>query len=310
MQSAREASDRETSDGEASDRRTSDPETSALMSVRSISCGYEMEHPVIDSITFDVAQGEVVCVLGPNGVGKTTLFKSILGQLPLFSGSVYLDGQDIKKVSQKHLAQTIAYVPQAHVPPFPFLVGDVVAMGRTAHLSLFAMPSTNDDFLAHEALEKLGIADLYARPYTEISGGERQLVLIARALAQQTKMLVMDEPTANLDFGNQVRVLERICDLAADGLAILMTTHFPDHALQCSSKCIVLESPESYTIGRAEKVITSESLRRIYGIEAEVKSFQTLHGIERACLPCVRKGAGETRDFQDSQNSQETQETL
>ncbi len=262
----------------------------SLLEACDVSCGYQADTPIICNINFTVKPGDIVCVLGPNGVGKTTLFKSILGQLPLITGTIQLLGKDISKISHTDIARIIGYVPQAHVPPFPFSVGDVVAMGRTAHLSLFSAPSLDDELIAFEALEKLGISKLYERPYTEISGGERQLVLIARALAQQTTMLIMDEPTANLDFGNQVRVLERIEDLAASGFALLMTTHFPDHALQCSTSCILLESPETYTAGPAEEIITAESLQRVYGIDAEVQTVTTAAGPEKICLPLLRKG--------------------
>jgi len=261
-----------------------------VLEVRQACCGYAPGQPVVKEISFTVEPGEIVCVLGANGIGKTTLFKSILGHLPLLGGAVRIQGKDIGKISRPEMARVIGYVPQAHVPPFPFTVGDVVTMGRTAHLSLFSAPSRNDELIALGALEKLGIAGLFERPYTEISGGERQLVLIARALAQETTMLLMDEPIANLDFGNQVRILEQIRDLAASGLAIFMTTHFPDHALQSSTKCIIIESADTFTIGQAEVVITQDLLKRIYNIDAEVITVETAAGPTRVCLPLMRKG--------------------
>lgn len=270
--------------------RPSFPEGTPLLEVCHASCGYSPGRPVIKGVSFTVEPGEVVCVLGANGIGKTTLFKSILGYLPLLGGAVRIHGKDIGKVSRAEMARAVGYVPQAHVPPFPFTVGDVVTMGRTAHLSLFAAPSRKDEAIAFDALEKLGIGGLFERPYTEISGGERQLVLIARALAQEASMLVMDEPVANLDFGNQVRILEGIGDLAASGLAVFMTTHFPDHALQASTKCIIIESVDTFTIGKAEAVITPGLLKRIYNIDAEVTTVQTAAGPVRVCLPLMRKG--------------------
>jgi iron complex transport system ATP-binding protein len=169
-----------------------------------------------------------VMALGPNGCGKTTLFRTILGLLPRQGGSVRLDGHDLATLSRRDVAQRIGYVPQAQAGYFPFTVREMVLMGRTAHLSLFATPSPRDDAVAERMLDTLGMLHLADHRYTEISGGERQLALIARALTQEPKLLVMDEPTANLDFGNQLLVLDRIGTLARQGMAIILSTHDPD----------------------------------------------------------------------------------
>ena len=160
------------------------------LDVCSAVCGYR-DKVILKDISFSVSSSEILCLLGPNGVGKTTLFKTILGFLKLKGGSVRVDGEDLAGWSRKKYAQRIGYVPQMHTPPFPFTVFDVVAMGRTAHLDAFASPSRADLEIAADALDSLGITPLKDRIYTEISGGERQMVLIARALTQQPQLLVM-----------------------------------------------------------------------------------------------------------------------
>jgi ABC-type cobalamin/Fe3+-siderophores transport system ATPase subunit len=198
-------------------------------------CGYG-EAAVLKGISLTVETGEVLCILGPNGTGKTTLFKSILGLLKLQAGSLKLDGKELSVLSRAQVARLIGYIPQAHQPPFPFKVMDVILMGRTAHLGLFASPGKRDREIAEEVIESLNIRHLQDKIYTQISGGEKQLVLIARALTQKPRILVMDEPTAALDFGNQLMVLSQIQKLAKRGLGIIMASHFPDHALLYSPK--------------------------------------------------------------------------
>ena len=196
-----------------------------ILEVKAASFGYA-KRTVLRNISFKVATGEFLCLLGPNGVGKTTLFKSILGFLDVRAGEVTLDGQNIKKWSKPRLAKAIGYVPQAHTPPFPYTVLDVILMGRMAHLGLFSSPSREDVKIAEESLEKLSISFLKNMTYTEISGGERQMVLIARAITQKPQLLILDEPTSNLDYGNQVRVLLQIRKLSDQGISILMTSPF------------------------------------------------------------------------------------
>lgn len=250
-------------------------------------CGYG-SRTVLNDITFEVETGDILCLLGPNGVGKTTLFKSILGFLKLQGGDILLDGQDIQKWPRSRLAKVIAYVPQAHTPPFPFNVLDVVVMGRAAHLGAFTSPSKKDIAIAEEALETLNISFLKNRIYTEISGGERQMVLIARALTQQPEILVMDEPTSNLDFGNQIRVLERINHLSKKGLAVIMTSHFPNHAFICSTKVLIIQRDSGFKQGRANEVMTEENLKAAYGIEMKIASVENSCGEKiNTCVPLI-----------------------
>jgi iron complex transport system ATP-binding protein len=168
--------------------------------------------------------------LGPNGVGKSTLFKCILSLLRSYSGDILLDGVSTRSLTERQIARSIAYIPQAHGPVFPYSVLDVVLMGAAGSHRFFALPRSEDEQYALAQLEALGIADMADRDYSLLSGGERQLVLIARALAQRAQILVMDEPTANLDYGNQVRVMEHITNLSRRGYGVLLSTHNPEHA--------------------------------------------------------------------------------
>lgn len=257
------------------------------LDVINLSCGYGTE-TIVKNISMNVSEGEILCILGPNGVGKTTFFKTILGFLKLQSGKILLDGQNINNWSKRKLAASIGYVPQAHTPPFPFTVMDVIIMGRTAHLGMFESPSKRDREIAEEAMKSLNITYLKDKIYTEISGGERQMVLIARALTQQSKILIMDEPTSNLDFGNQVRVLEEINKLSQKGLGIIMTSHFPDHAFLCCSKVALMQKNNIFNIGTVDEVVTEENLKRAYGVEVKITSVLNGKGEKiKTCVPII-----------------------
>jgi iron complex transport system ATP-binding protein len=218
-----------------------------------------------------VRPGEVLCLLGPNGSGKTTLFKTMLGLLPAQAGEVRLEGVALAEMVRAEIARRVAYVPQAHAAHFPFRVLDMVVMGRTAHLGLFASPSEADRRKALEALATLGIAALAEDEYTRISGGQRQLALVARALAQDAPAIVMDEPTASLDFGNQVVVLSEIRRLAARGLAVVLSTHDPDHAFSIGDRVALLDGGRLLAQGLPRDVLTPERLRAVYGVSVVVE---------------------------------------
>jgi iron complex transport system ATP-binding protein len=233
-------------------------------------------------VDFALAPGEVLCLLGPNGGGKTTLIRTLLGLLPPQAGLVRLNEKALQEHSRKEIAQLVGYVPQAHAGAFAYSVLEMVLMGRTAHMSLFAAPSTRDREAALHAIDTLGITCLAERAFTEISGGERQLALIARALAQAPRVLVMDEPTSSLDFGNQVRVLGQARRLAASGIAVLMSSHQPDHALQYADRALLLGEGKALALGPPREVITPDSLKRLYGVD--VRIVETADG-GHTCVP-------------------------
>lgn len=227
-------------------------------------------HPVGSDVSLTVGPGEVFCLLGPNGSGKTTLFRTLLGLLKRQGGVVEIDGTDIARLGRRDLARRISYVPQAHSSAFPYTVGDMVLMGRTAHRGPFAAPGAEDRAQATRALEVLGITDLAERDYTRISGGQRQMTLIARALAQDAPIMVMDEPTASLDFGNQVRVLSEIRRLAELGFGIVLSTHNPDHAFAVATEVALLDDGRLVARGEPSNVLTASTLHDVYGVGVEI----------------------------------------
>ena len=235
-------------------------------------------------VSFALSAGEVMCVLGPNGGGKTTLFRTILGLLASHAGKILLQGSSIDSLSRQEIARLIGYVPQGHTGYFAYTVRDFVLMGRTAHVGIFSTPSKQDLEVAERALASLGMAHLAGRPITEVSGGERQLALVARALAQEPRLLVLDEPTASLDFGNQVRVLERIAALAQTGISILFSSHDPDHAFLCAQRALLLAEGRALEIGAPREVIRPDTLQRLYGVSVQVLP---LAGGGHTCLPSI-----------------------
>ena len=259
------------------------------LAVEHLDFGYPGKR-VGQDVSFTLAAGEILCLLGPNGGGKTTLFRTALGLLAPQGGRVALDGADIAARSRTEMAQTLGYVPQAQSGYFPFAVRDIVLMGRTARLGLFATPSAHDRRVAAQALATLGVEHLAAEAYTRISGGERQLVLIARALAQEPRFLVMDEPTASLDFGNQVRVLERIRALAQGGIGVLLSTHDPDHAFLCATQVAMLHAGRLARLGPPEEAITADSLKLLYGVEVRIVEIgpDADGRPRRVCIPALQ----------------------
>lgn len=232
--------------------------------------GNNRRKTVLEGVSFQLEEGQLLCILGANGVGKTTMYRTILGFIPLLGGCITVDGSDIRQMPREKLSRYIAYVPQYHTPPFAYSVKDVVLMGRGTHVARFSSPGSDDEAVALEMMERMGVLRLKDEIYTEISGGERQLVLIARALAQQTKYILMDEPAASLDFGNQLRLIGEIKKLTSEGIGVCFTSHYPDHAFLAEASVLALEGKNDHQFGTADQVITEERIRRMYGIDAEI----------------------------------------
>ena len=256
-----------------------------IITVADASFGYNSAD-VFTNISFSVGKGELFCLLGPNGSGKTTLLDCILGMLKLRQGKILIDGKESRSFPAGRIARHIAYVPQRHERTFPYRVLDIVTMGRAAYTGLFSGPSREDKRIAARALETVGIGHLRDRPYTQLSGGEGQLVMIARALAQQTLVIIMDEPTAHLDFRNDLLILETIGQLVREtGRTIIMATHFPNHAFYFKNNGVpttvaLLHKKGFLATGDPDEVLTREQIREVYGVETCMVSCSTGKALE------------------------------
>lgn len=259
----------------------------AKLSIRSAGFSFGKKE-VWREINLDVEKGETICLLGPNGCGKTTLLNCIHGDLPLKTGRIEINGQDVGTITVTDIALQMGYVFQEHNAPFPYTSLEVVRMGRAPHLGLFQVPSRQDTTLARKIMEEMGISYLESQRYTSISGGERQLVLIARTLCQEPEIILLDEPTSHLDFKNQALVLQTIKRLAGKGLTIIMTSHFPDHAWLISSKVAMMGNHGFVAVGPAEEVMTEEKLSETYGIKVRVYKGISGDSTINFCTPDYR----------------------
>ena len=224
-------------------------------------------HTVLQDVNCRVKPGRMTFLIGQNGAGKSTLFRCILGHLPAQKGEVLLNQRPSRQYSVREMAQYAAYVPQASSPVFSYPVKQVVLMGRSAYTSLFSVSSKADEVVAQQALRRLGIEYLAEQGFSNISGGEQQLVLIARALAQQGTVLLMDEPTASLDYGNQLKVLMQVKKLCQEGMSVLISSHNPQHALWFADEIIALDQGRVAAAGDVQTVMTPELMRKLYGVE-------------------------------------------
>ncbi len=223
---------------------------------------------VLTGVSFHADAGKLLAILGPNGVGKTTLFRCILGLLPGYTGGILLDDVDARKLSPRELAHRIAYIPQQHGQAFNYSVLDMVLMGTSHMLSPFSAPRERELAAARAALSRVGVLSLSEKNYAHLSGGEQQLVLIARALAQQTKTLLMDEPTSSLDYGNQTRILEQVHALSREGYTVLLSTHNPQHALWYADMALALQGGRVAAFGEPARVLTPELVCTLYDVDA------------------------------------------
>jgi iron complex transport system ATP-binding protein len=223
---------------------------------------------ILEGIDFEVLPGEVVGLVGRNGVGKTTLLRLANGTLAASGGRVLLDGESLATLSRRRVSRAVALVPQDLHVPFPFRVGELVLMGRAPHQPLVGLESDRDVAIAMEALERLGIGHLADRPISTLSGGERQLVLFARALAQDPGVLLLDEPTAFLDLKHRIDVLREVRSFARMGRAALIVSHDLSLAARSCDRIVLLEPGRVGAVGRPAEVLTPENLRRAFGIKA------------------------------------------
>jgi iron complex transport system ATP-binding protein len=246
-----------------------------MLSAQNLSIGYG-KRTLAANITFTLDGGEVIAILGPNGSGKTTLFRTLLGLTSALQGATLLNGRAISELAPNVIARSVAYVPQVPASFANFSVIEIVQMARAPHLAWYASPGAKDRAIAENALAELNMLDFAEREFTELSGGERQLVMIARALASEAKILLMDEPTASLDFGNQFLILDEIAKLKARGVAVIFTTHHPDHALRIADRTLTVARDGKVQIGATGTVLNAASLSSLYDIDIEL--IKSRHG--------------------------------
>lgn len=254
---------------------------SHLMEMKNGTFSYDYNNNIFEDINFQVEKGDIFCILGANGTGKTTMLKCLNGLMKLNSGDVLLNGRELYSLSHSEIAKNIGYIPQMHNSTFPFTILDVVLMGRSPHIDAFSSPSKSDIEIAENSLKTLNIYHMKDKPYTEISGGEQQLVFIARVLTQEPRVLLLDEPTSHLDFGNQIRTLNIIEKLASKGLSVIMSSHFPDHAFISANKVAIMKGTDFIDIGTPEEVITEDNMKKAYGINVKIVDFED----RMACIP-------------------------
>lgn len=252
-----------------------------LLEANNISFSYE-NNEIFKDVSFTIEKGDVLTILGPNGTGKTTLIKCLNGINKIDSGEILINGENIRELSYKEISHHIGYIPQQHNSTFPFTVLDVVIMGRAPYINLTETPTKEDEEIALNSLKNLGIIQLKDKEYTKLSGGERQLVFLARILAQQPDILILDEPTSHLDFGNQIKFLEIIEKLAELGLSIIMSSHFPDHAFLSSNKVAIMKNKRFIDYGTPNEVLNEDNLKKAYEINVKILE---LDNERKICIP-------------------------
>ena len=247
--------------------------------------GYQKGARILDGIHLSAESGDLIAVLGPNGAGKTTMLRCMLGFLHWTSGESLLDGKPIRSIPARELWRTIAYVPQARNFASAATAEQTVLLGRNAHIGVFSQPKPSDIDFAHSILEKLHIGFLAHKSCAEMSGGELQMVLIARALAAEPGILVLDEPESNLDFRNQLIVLETMTDLTRQGMTVIFNTHYPDHALRRSNKALLLHKGGQALFGETHSIVTAENIQNAFRVRTVIGEIETDERIYRSILP-------------------------
>ncbi len=253
-----------------------------IYEVNNLSFSYQKEKKVLKNVDFTINKGELVVFLGKNGSGKSTLFSLLMGLNKDYEGVIKLNGEDLVSLSERDVAKLVGYVPQSHSPTFGFSVKDFVLLGCAPHVGLFSHPSKEDEKNALKAIKEMGIEKFRDRNYSELSGGERQQAVIARALASKPKMVIFDEPTTHLDYANQIKVLRIIKELNKKGYTIAVSSHDPNHALMLDGNVVLLDGKGKLQKGTAREMITEENLKRIYNANIKIR-----YNEEFKCKVCI-----------------------
>lgn len=273
-----------------------------ILTVENGSFAYPKGSQIFKDINFSVNSGEILAVLGPNGAGKTTMLRCITGMLRLKGGKSLLDGEDIHSMPARKLWRRMAYVPQAKTASSAYTAFQTVLLGRSSRLSGLSTPKKTDLEAAERVMEQLGILNLAERPCSAMSGGELQMVLIARALAAEPEVLILDEPESNLDFKNQLVVLDTMTSLARQGMACIFNTHYPAHALQRADKSLILSKDGTCVFGSTGSVVTEENIRRAFGVNAVIGEIETPENILRNVVPLSIAEDGEITEKRTPEN--------
>ncbi|MCF6466156.1 ABC transporter ATP-binding protein [Clostridium sp. Cult2] len=255
-----------------------------MIEVKGLSCGYR-NNIVLKDVSFTGDSGDIICILGPNGSGKSTLIKTILGLIKPFRGNILIDDENIKNWNWRKRANKISYIPQSFSSTFQYKVKDIVLMGRTPYLNIISSPSKEDMIIAEEAMEKLNILHLRDKVYSQLSGGERQLVKIAQAIAQQSEVIIMDEPTNNLDFSNQIVMLKHLKEWARNGVTVIMATHYPEHAFIYGTKALLVKDGKVVAIDNPKENLKEKELISLYNIDLKVVEIDSKGKAMKMCLP-------------------------
>jgi len=248
--------------------------TEPILRFSDVSFSYpEEQRLVLPGFSLDIPVGSITAVLGPNGVGKTTMLYLALGWLKPQAGSIFLAGNHLKHYSRRELGQWMGLVPQTEHIAFDFSLVEYVLLGRAPYLNPLEMPGENDIRIARDALERVGLGHLRHRSVLNLSGGERQLLLTARALAQQPRLLLLDEPSSHLDLGNKVRLMNLIRELSTQKVSILLTTHEPELASAIATHLVLMREGKIQDTGHIADVMTSDKMTNLYGVPIFVKDF-------------------------------------
>lgn len=245
-----------------------------IYEVKNLNFSYNKKNSVLNDINLQFNEGELLCVLGKNGSGKSTLFKCLLGLLKQYDGEILLNNKEIKRLKEKDIAQIVGYVPQNNESTFDFTVYEYVLMGLASNVSMFSHPSIEDEKKVITVLKEMDLIDLSKRKFNELSGGEKQQVSIARAIVKQPKVILFDEPTAHLDYSNQIKVLKKIKELSNKGYAIAITTHDPNHAILLDGKVALFDENGHIKQGARKELITEDNLKIIYGTDLKIRYLE------------------------------------
>lgn len=251
---------------------------------KDVICGYAKNASVLSEVNFSCRPGEILCVLGKNGIGKTTLIRALFEKECLIDGTIFINGKSVRNMKVQELSQKVSYVPQARKNTFAYLVEDVILMGRAVHVGMFQMPDSKDYELVSQTMDRLGIGILKGKIFSNLSGGEQQLVMIARAMVQETQYIVFDEPESNLDFKNQKVIMNIIKELAEEGKGIIVISHKPDFAIFWNATLMLIFEDRTSIYGPLSRLLVEENLRKVYGVEMKIIDVENKMGkIDKFC---------------------------